>query len=202
MLKKLLFALALCIVPYISAAQQIDSDDIARYSARGAVPTTSSGAVEWRQTTACPGVTADVIYDRLSAWLYDRITRSATGSRSRITRRNADTGDLSAWLQETLVFRRSALVSDEALMTYHLALHVVDGSYDVVISRISYRYDAMQTDNLAESPDMPAEEWITDPNAITRSGKLHRIGGRKFRIHTLAHIEKLLATLSSQANGH
>ena len=150
---------------------------------KGAV-TEKNGVVVFEETFIVPGKSKVDIFDSLKNYTQSIVTGENHLPQSRITELSPNKDIIAASIEETLWFKRTALVSDFARFFYQLVFEVSDGQFKVTLLRIRYIYEPMATpgqDNV-----MLAEEWITDKEALKKDGaQLRRGTSKKFRIATI-----------------
>lgn len=150
---------------------------------KGAV-TEKNGVVVFEETFIVPGKSKADIFDSLKNYAQSIVTGENHLPQSRITELSPNKDIIAASVEETLWFKRTALVSDFARFFYQLVFEVSDGQFKVTLLRIRYIYEPMATpgqDNV-----MLAEEWITDKEALKKDGtQLRRGTSKKFRIATI-----------------
>ncbi|MBF0945221.1 MAG: DUF4468 domain-containing protein [Alloprevotella sp.] len=150
---------------------------------KGAV-TEKNGVVVFEETFIVPGKSKVDIFDSLKNYTQSIVTGENHLPQSRITELSPNKDIIAASVEETLWFKRTALVSDFARFFYQLVFEVSDGQFKVTLLRLRYIYEPMATpgqDNV-----MLAEEWITDKEALKKDGtQLRRGTSKKFRIATI-----------------
>jgi len=150
---------------------------------KGAV-TEKNGVVVFEETFIVPGKSKVDIFDSLKNYTQSIVTGENHLPQSRITELSPNKDIIAASVEETLWFKRTALVSDFARFFYQLVFEVSDGQFKVMLLRIRYIYEPMATpgqDNV-----MLAEEWITGKEALKKDGaQLRRGTSKKFRIATI-----------------
>ena len=150
---------------------------------KGAV-TEKNGLVVFEETFIVPGKSKVDIFDSLKNYTQSIVTGENHLPQSRITELSPNKDIIAASVEETLWFKRTALVSDFARFFYQLVFEVSDGQFKVTLLRLRYIYEPMATpgqDNV-----MLAEEWITDKEALKKDGtQLRRGTSKKFRIATI-----------------
>ena len=150
---------------------------------KGAV-TEKNGVVVFEETFIVPGKSKVDIFDSLKNYTQSIVTGENHLPQSRITELSPNKDIIAASIEETLWFKRTALVSDFARFFYQLVFEVSDGQFKVTLLRLRYIYEPMATpgqDNV-----MLAEEWITDKEALKKDGtQLRRGTSKKFRIATI-----------------
>ena len=150
---------------------------------KGAV-TEKNGVVVFEETFIVPGKSKVDIFDSLKNYTQSIVTGENHLPQSRFTELSPNKDIIAASVEETLWFKRTALVSDFARFFYQLVFEVSDGQFKVTLLRLRYIYEPMATpgqDNV-----MLAEEWITDKEALKKDGtQLRRGTSKKFRIATI-----------------
>lgn len=146
--------------------------------------TEKNGVVVFEETFIVPGKSKVDIFDSLKNYTQSIVTGENHLPQSRITELSPNKDIIAASVEETLWFKRTALVSDFARFFYQLVFEVSDGQFKVTLLRLRYIYEPMATpgqDNV-----MLAEEWITDKEALKKDGtQLRRGTSKKFRIATI-----------------
>ena len=186
-MKKSLFLLCVLFLggTYNNWAQTTDKAQILTTDnyLKGAV-TEKNGVVVFEETFIVPGKSKVDIFDSLKNYTQSIVTGENHLPQSRITELSPNKDIIAASVEETLWFKRTALVSDFARFFYQLVFEVSDGQFKVTLLRIRYIYEPMATpgqDNV-----MLAEEWITDKEALKKDGaQLRRGTSKKFRIATI-----------------
>ena len=186
-MKKSLFLLCVLFLggTYNNWAQTTDKAQILTTDnyLKGAV-TEKNGVVVFEETFIVPGKSKVDIFDSLKNYTQSIVTGENHLPQSRITELSPNKDIIAASIEETLWFKRTALVSDFARFFYQLVFEVSDGQFKVTLLRIRYIYEPMATpgqDNV-----MLAEEWITDKEALKKDGtQLRRGTSKKFRIATI-----------------
>lgn len=157
----------------------------------GAVPESAEGKIEFTKTIEAAGQSKFDLYLKLSQWANFRYNPSTERGRwndadyfknseyARIVKASAEDGFIKIQGNEDMVFTNKTLAKDMAIVSYTLEMNVVNGKVTATIKNISYTY------SLTDTPErIEAEDWITDKEAITKSGKLNK-GSGKFRVKTI-----------------
>lgn len=151
---------------------------------KGAVPV-ENGYVVFRQHFNCTGKTQEDIRTALVEYVKEQIVKGPNAlPQARITDEGDSTGYVAASIEETLYFRRSALVTHSTRFFYQLVITPHEGSFDIEMRRLHYIYEEAANAGF-QVPDFSAEEWITDEQALNRKGQLNRLAGKKFRRFTI-----------------
>lgn len=178
-MKKAFLFLTLCLMALtVSAKDNIDP----KYGP-GSVPTDRNGMVTFSETIQLPATAnADECYARLINWAKGRFAMPYA-RKSTILSESADKKSFVFHVEQTLVFKRTALVADEARITYNFSLNIKDGKCNFTISDISYSYEENREGG---GLFVTAEEWITDQKAFKNAAqtKFYKKVG-KFRMKTI-----------------
>jgi len=151
---------------------------------KGAVPV-ENGYVVFRQHYNCTGKTQEEIRHALLQYVTETIVKGPNAlPQARITDTGDSTGYVAASIEETLYFRRSALVTHSTRFYYQLVITPQNGGFDIEMRRLHYLYEEAANAGFHVS-DFPAEEWITDEEALNRKGQLTKLAGKKFRRFTI-----------------
>lgn len=168
-----------------SAAQSAPAQQVveaAQYLV-GAVPE-EQGQVVFTQTYNVPGKSKAELFEDLKNYTESVVKGENRLPQARITELSPEEGVIAASVEETLWFKRTALVSDFARFYYQLVFEISDASFKVTLRRLRYIYEPMVTpgqDNV-----LLAEDWITDKEALKKNGtQLRRGTSKKFRIATI-----------------
>lgn len=152
----------------------------------GAVTVNSIGRVEFIEEIEIP-VSADLdkCYSGLFTWAKGRFARPIV-LKSDILSDNNENRRFTMRVQQNLVFKNSALVTDMAKISYNLnfAIKEANGKKSCVVTMtdISYLYEE---DREEGGFSFAAEDWITDDEAFNKNKtKFLRTTG-KFRIKTI-----------------
>ena len=178
-MKKTLILLML-VLPLLAVAQH---NDESKYL-KGAVPV-ENGFVVFRHHFNCTGKSQEEIRAALVQYVKDNVVKGPNAlPQARLTDSGDSTGYIAASIEETLYFRRSALVTHSTRFYYQLVLTPQDGGFDIEMRRLHYLYEEAANAGYHIS-DFPAEEWITDEEALNRKGQLTQLAGTKFRRFTI-----------------
>ncbi len=167
---------------------------------QGAVPEVD-GKVVFTKSIDAAGMNKADIYLRLTNWASLRYNPSTERGKwndvnyfknseyARILKASAEDGTLKIQGNEDMVFTNKTLAKDMAVVSYILNVVMTDGKADVTIDNISYTY------NLTENAErIEADDWITDKEAFTKSGKFNK-GSGKFRVKTVDLVTELFAEI-------
>lgn len=180
-MKRLLLLLSFLLPCMMLQAQKKTVDP--RYLA-GAVPMVN-GYVQFDKSYKVPNKTKAQIMDSLQHYVQTALVEGPDQlPQARITEVSPDSGIIAASIEEYMYFKRTNWQIHRVRFYYQLVFEVQDGSYNVTMRRLHYRYDPEVTAGDFDD-DRRAEQWITDDEALTKNGtKLARISG-KFRTHTI-----------------
>ena len=153
-----------------------------------------NGKVTFEETIPAEGYTAKQVRNIIDTWIKERFVKPTIISVKQFESNDPQTTILKG--EEYIVFKKTALVLEQARIYYYLTLTANEGSCTFNMSRITYWYDD-EDDN--GGIKMIAEEWITDKNAINKKGKLKKFEG-KFRNKTIELKDFLLNDLTSRFN--
>lgn len=143
----------------------------------GAVPV-QDGKVTFVREIGCSGSDFSTAFRTISAFMKGRYVKPIVLS-GKIS--ESDT-DMTIHSSEKLTFKKTALVTDEAEISYTLSVKITHGKCTLTFTDISYSYEEERE---GSGMHFTAEEWITDEEAFNRSGsKLLKMTG-KFRIKTI-----------------
>lgn len=149
----------------------------------GAVPQ-KSGQVIFEETFDVPGKSKAELFQALQQYTESVVKGENHLPQSRIMELSPEEGVIAAAIEETLWFKRTALVSDFARFFYQLVFEASDAQFKVTLRRLRYIYEPLATPG--QDGVMLAEEWITDKEALKKNGsKLRRGTSKKFRIGTI-----------------
>ncbi len=197
-MKRIILAALLC-MPLAAAAQntwempeagkQAANPD-AKYLA-GAVPE-ENGRVLFKTTIQAPGKSARQVFDIVADYMKKMTKEPNQTEQSRVTVADPDQGQVIGTYQEWLVFKKSALQTDQTRFFYVLAVSCQDGRAELTMTNIVYLYDEERT-----PMQYRAEEWITDKYGLKKNkDKLSRVSG-KFRRKTIDRKDYLFNKLES-----
>ena len=170
----LVMALPLCL---------FGQNDMSKYL-EGAVPV-ENGFVTFKKEYTATGKSKAEIFEAIREYTLKQIVEGDNHlAQSRFTEVDEEAGVIAASIEETLYFRRSALVTHSTRFFYQLVYMISDGKFSVEMRRLHYLYDEATAAGIPEQ-EMPAEKWIVDSEALNKQKtKLTRIAG-KFRRYTI-----------------
>lgn len=158
----------------------------------GAVPEVDGKVAFSRTINVENGISSENLFGLMEKWVENNYNKN-DGSKNRVLLVNPEKGNIACLGEKVLVFKRSALSLDQAIMTYQLILNV---EQDKCVATVrSIKYDYASDKNLSS-----AEEMITDKVALKSDGKMHR-SYDKFRIFTIDSISSIFNSIDVYLNG-
>lgn len=151
----------------------------------GTVPV-KEGKVTFVREIACDGSNMAATFRTVSAYMKGRFVKPIVMS-GKISESGTD---MNIKASEKLTFKKTALVVDEAEISYSLGVSVSDDKCTLTFTDISYSYEEEREGG---GQHFTAEEWITDEEAFNRSGsKMLKMTG-KFRMKTIDLVNDIAA---------
>lgn len=187
-MKHLLLLLFFALPLLTSTAQKVPFDETPYLA--GAVPE-QNGVIVFAEHHEVPGRSRAELVARLEQYVRSLVDVPEKLPTSRLTEVSPDSGLVAASVAEYLWFKRNSLVWDRATVRYQLVVQAKEGAFDIMMRNIRYAYEPF--DRNGEETFFPAEEWITDHEALKRNGKLTKVGGRKFRVKTIDRKNEIFA---------
>ena len=179
-MKKALLTIAGLLFTVFTMARGVNEQD-PKYG-KGAVPEDENGRVYFTQTVQIPdGMSADKCYDILLNWAKGRFAIPYAHA-GRILNEDATTHRFIFHVDQTIVFKSTALVGDESKISYNFSVAVKNGEFTMTMTNIKYRYEEGREGG---GKVFPAEDWITDKEAYNRKGTKFLKSTGKFRIKTI-----------------
>lgn len=172
----------LCNVLFLAA--QVDSKYLA-----GGVPLVDGKVQFNREVRVSSEVSKDKLYELVNNWMNEEFAPEE-GTKQRILLADRAQGYIVAQGDEKLVFKSMALMIDQTGITYQLIARVEAGSCNLEMRNVRYEYQ-----DYKES--MPAEEMITDKQALHKSGEKLNRHYDKFRTFTIDRVDELQAKLTA-----
>lgn len=173
-------------------------DEKPKYLA-GAVPQDANGLVVFSQELALDSKNQSDIYNTLKAWSDSLAQTAIHDGRTRLMESDSSTGTIVYRVEEWMTFKKRFLHFDRTRFRYNLNIKCNNGFVKVSINNISYYYDEKMDDNMKPTGEggqtYVAEKWITDSEAIKKSGKTLYPYSGKFRCKTIDRIEILFAEI-------
>lgn len=146
---------------------------------KGAVPETE-GKVVFVKKIKVSKLSDTEVYNLVSLWIKSHFN---TDTR-RIVYENDNKRQIAVSADDYIVFKSSFLSLDRSAMRYNLVVEEGEGLLSLTYRGISYEYD-FNADG--KKLRLPAEQVITDANALTKKGSLNHYYG-KFRQKTIDFI--------------
>lgn len=109
---------------------------------------------------------------------------------------DVEAGILTCQGNEEMVFTNKTLSKDYCTVTYTLRMTVTNQHVQATISDIVYTYNFNSTD---EATRKPAEEWITDSEALSKDGSELLRGSARFRVKTIDLADELFKEIADAA---
>ncbi len=173
----IMLACLIACLPLRVAAQDPDAPYLA-----GAVPE-KDGRVVFSKEFVIPGMSQDMIYERVLGYLEKRMAENE--NTSRVVYQEPTLGKLAAMGEEYLVFSASALSLDRALINYQISVECAPEKCTVEIEKIRYTY--------REKEKYTAEEWIADKYALNKTQTKLVRGLAKWRRKTVDFANDIFA---------
>lgn len=185
-MNKYLLLVSLSLVSLCSVAQQN------KYLS-GAVPEVDGKVIFEKSIAVKQPIDDDRFFSLMDKWAQDNY--KADGDlESRVLLSDSQSRKIACGGEKYLVFKKSALVLDQAKMTYQMILEIGSGKCNVTVRNIKYDY----SDN---KDQQPAEQMITDKVALNKKGdKLNRYYD-KFRMQTIDSINSIFRSIDVYLNG-
>ena len=178
--------------------------DMSEYLVPGVVPEVGGKVVFTREVGAA-GKSKDQLYKVLASFAALRFEANASRGDwrepdffrnidfAKVTEADKDAGRLVAQGAEEMIFSNKTLAKDYTHVYYRFTAQAEDGRIRLTMDNIAYVYVGSQ-----ETERIPAEDWITDKEAINKKGKLRRISG-KFRVKTVDLFNELADEIAELA---
>ncbi len=146
---------------------------------RGAVPEVD-GKVVFSKHIDAPGKSAADIYAIVKGYMEKMLKEKNQLETSKLIDADAGTHTITAFYEEWLVFKKSAIVLDRTRFYYAMKAECKDGAADITISHIRYLYEEERNPQR-----LTAENWITDKEAVNKKNTKLYPGSGKFRRKTI-----------------
>ena len=177
-MKKLTHFLLALVCLCTPATMMADNDDDVRYLA-GAVPEVD-GKVLFTKEFSVPGMSKEVIFERIKEWLDVRMEKNENNSR--VVLSDTDAGQIVAMGDEWIVFSSTALSLDRTRITYQANVICEPEKCVLEIGKIRYIYREGQE-------KYTAEEWIADKYALNKAKTKLIRGLAKWRRKTVDFVD-------------
>ena len=196
-MKKALLAITALLISLTALARGVNEQD-PKY-AKGAVPLDENGMVCFTRTFDIPqGMNQDQCYELLLNWAKGRFAQPYAQA-GRILNEDAGTRRFIFHVDQTIVFKRSAIVADESKISYNFSVSVKDGTFTLKMTDIRYRYEENREGG---GQSFTAEQWITDKEAYNRKGTKFLKSTGKFRIKTIDLKDLLFQKATDAVSGN
>lgn len=159
----------------------------------GAVPEVGGKVVFEKSIVVKQPINDDRFFSLMDKWAQDNY-KADDDLNSRILLSDAQSRTIACAGEKYLVFKKSALVLDQAKMIYQLVMEVGSGKCNVTVRGIKYDY--------SDSKELhSAEQMITDKIALNKKGdKLNKYYD-KFRVQTVDSINSIFRSIDVYLNG-
>lgn len=192
MKKVVLFAVS-CLMTVLAFAKN-DAED-PKYGI-GSVPV-ENGKVTFKTSIPLPeGADIDLCYQRVLSWAKGYFASASVRSGA-IIAENSETRRFVFNVEQTLVFKRSALEIDESIIVYNFSVNFNNNACNITVSDIKYRYEMGRESG---GSTFTAEDWITDDEAFNRKKTKFLKQTGKFRIKTIDLKDKLYTLVEDVLN--
>jgi colicin import membrane protein len=158
---------------------------------RGAVPEVD-GKVVFSKHIDAPGKSAADIYAIVKGYMEKMLKEKNQLETSKLIDADAGTHTVTAFYEEWLVFKKSAIVLDRTRFYYAMKAECKDGAADITISHIRYLYEEERNPQR-----LTAENWITDKEAVNKKNTKLYPGSGKFRRKTIDRKDFLFNKIES-----
>ena len=186
-MKKSAFLLVLFIfcLPVMIQAQENESENSKNYLA-GAVPE-KDGKVVFSKEFNLSNLSKDQVFDKMLDWMGKQLKKN--NNTSRVIYSDKEKGVIVGYGEEYLVFKSGSLSLDRATIKYHIATTCLPGKCTMNIEKIYYDYE--------KDKKIPAEEQITDKEALNKDKTKLIRGTAKFRIKTVDFADAVFTKLQT-----
>ena len=154
----------------------------------GAVPE-ENGIIVFRKNFTVQDMDEKEMRDILKTCTEEIVSASIKGVRSRLISDGTEDGTIVAKIEEYMVFSNKFLNLDRTRFRYQISGSVEGNKVRLQLSQISYYYN----ENMDGEGGITykAEEWISDKEAVSSSGKKLYPRSKKFRIKTIDRVEEI-----------
>lgn len=186
-MKKIILALMLCMPLFLSAKEKKDDSKYLR----GGVPEVN-GIITFQKSISAPGKSQAQVFEAINGYLQNTIMANAIeGLRTRIISDGKADGNIVLRAEEYMVFKKKPLNLDRTRFRYQISANTADGKCELVLNQIGYYYN--EDMNGEHGVTYKGEEWITDKEAINKSGNGLYPQSGKFRRMTIDRVEEIFA---------
>jgi len=186
-MKKSAFLLALFIfcLPAMMQAQENESENNKNYLT-GAVPE-KDGKVVFSKEFNLSNLSKDQVFDKMLDWMGKQLKKN--NNTSRVIYSDKEKGVIVGYGEEYLVFKSSSLSLDRAVIKYQINTTCLPEKCTMNIEKIYYDYE--------KDKKIPAEQEITDKEALNKDKTKLIRGTAKFRIKTVDFADAVFAKLQT-----
>lgn len=183
-MKKIILFLFICLTTVLTAGAEENKKYLA-----GAVPEVN-GIVTFEKSFKVKNISDQQIYEKMLDYVKQELVANAIEDmRTRIISDGSSDGVISARIEEYLLFKKKPLYLDRTRFRYQINVTAKDSGVKIVINQISYYYGEDMEGKGGQT--YKAEEWISDKEAINKSGKKLYPRSGKFRKKTIDRIEDI-----------
>ncbi len=187
---KKLYLLLLASVITIMAFAQNASDPTYGY---GAVKTQDGKVVFVKDNIHFRTSDIEDVYNSILSWAKGRYVKPIVLS-GKI--RESENESITIKSTEPLTFKKTAIITDEAKISYMLTILFKDGTCELTFTDISYTYEEEREGG---GMSFTAEEWITDKESFNKSGSKMLKSTGKFRIKTIDLVNSISEEIQKAA---
>ncbi|WP_321438342.1 DUF4468 domain-containing protein [uncultured Bacteroides sp.] len=186
-MKKSAFLLVLFIfcLPVMIQAQENESENSKNYLA-GAVPE-KDGRVVFSKEFNLSNLSKDQVFDKMLDWMGKQLKKN--NNTSRVIYSDKEKGIIAGYGEEYLVFKSGSLSLDRTLIKYQIKATCLPEKCIMNIEKIYYDYE--------KDKKIPAEEQITDKEALNKDKTKLIRGTAKFRIKTVDFADAVFTKLQT-----
>ena len=186
-MKKSAFLLVLFIfcLPVMIQAQENESENSKNYLA-GAVPE-KDGRVVFSKEFNLSNLSKDQVFDKMLDWMGKQLKKN--NNTSRVIYSDKEKGIIAGYGEECLVFKSGSLSLDRTLIKYQIKATCLPEKCIMNIEKIYYDYE--------KDKKIPAEEQITDKEALNKDKTKLIRGTAKFRIKTVDFADAVFTKLQT-----
>lgn len=154
------------------------------------VPINENGFVVFEKDIKIERKTKNELFIDLQAYLQNQLLRHEYTQRdSKLVENDEAEGLLAVRMDEYLYFKKTPFETDRVHFLYNLIANIEDGKVKLTLQNLRYLYDP-EASPYATAEEMPAEQWITDKEALNKKGKLIK-KFKRFRIFTVDRVNSL-----------
>ncbi len=186
-MKKLALLLVLFIfcLPVMMQAQ-VNEDENGKNYLTGAVPE-KDGKVVFSKEFNLLNLSKDQVFDKMLGWIEKRLKKNE--NTSRVIYSDKEKGIIAGYGEEYLVLKSSTLSLDRTLIKYQITTTCLPGKCIMDIEKIYYDYE--------NNKKIPAEQRITDKEALNKDKTKLVRGYAKFRTKTVDFADALFANVQT-----